>query len=803
MTEEKILLTVGGLLHDIGKVIHRQGDGRAHSISGYDYLKNDVGIKDGPVLEQVKYHHGSALKDAPVSPDSFAYITYIADNIASAADRRKGEREDRGFEKTLPLEPVFNILNKNNKRMYYHPGMLDGSINYPTEEKQEFSTHFYMAVRQHITDNLKGIAEWNDEYINSLLEVLEGNLAFVPSSTAKDELADISLYDHVKLTAAIGTCIYDYLNEQQVTDYKTVLFKNAEEFYKEKAFLLFSMDISGIQSFIYTIHSKGALKMLRAKSFYLEIMMEHIMDELLSRLELSRANLIYSGGGHCYMLLPNTKAAKDIIKKFEAELNQWFLDNFDISLYIAAGYAECSAKSLKNEPEGSYEEIFRNAGNMISAKKSARYSCEQIIKLNRTIPQDNTRECRVCKKTAKLNDRGECEMCSSISGLSVNILSPDYKFFAISNVKRNGALSLPFGKYMTSETESSLRKLMRDEEKEFVRAYSKNEMFTGKHIATRLWIGNYSTGETFEELAKASGRTVSDKQDSSKEEKIGIERIGILRADVDNLGQAIVSGFKGRDNSGRYSTLTRTATLSRQLSMFFKYYINDILGRPVYNLDGVKRNGGRKAVIIYSGGDDLFIAGAWNDVVELAVDIKDAFEKYTEGTLTISAGIGVYRHDYPISVSAYEVAELEDDSKHLPQKNALTFLPDGETHKEEESNYKINDAAYHWDEFVNEVIGEKYKTISSFLMSSKERGKNFLYNLLDLVRHQDEKINLARYIYLLARMEPEREAREDEKASYREFSKKMYEWIKDEKACRHLKTAINLYAYMTREEEDK
>lgn len=43
------------------------------------------------------------------------------------------------------------------------------------------------------------------------------------------------------------------------------------------------MDISGIQNFIYSIGDKGALKGLRARSFYLEIMMEHIIDELLEK----------------------------------------------------------------------------------------------------------------------------------------------------------------------------------------------------------------------------------------------------------------------------------------------------------------------------------------------------------------------------------------------------------------------------------------------------------------------------------------------------------------------------------------
>lgn len=95
-------------------------------------------------------------------------------------------------------------------------------------------------------------------------------------------------------------------------NYKQSLFINAEKSYDEEMFLLYSMDISGIQSFIYTIGEKGALKGLRARSFYLEIMMEHIVDELLEKLSLSRANLIYTGGGHCYLLLANTDDTRDI-----------------------------------------------------------------------------------------------------------------------------------------------------------------------------------------------------------------------------------------------------------------------------------------------------------------------------------------------------------------------------------------------------------------------------------------------------------------------------------------------------------
>ena len=102
----------------------------------------------------------------------------------------------------------------------------------------------------------------------------------------------------MKITAAVASCIEQYLKEQGETDYRETLFHNTQESYDREMFLLYSMDISGIQNFIYSISDKGALKGLRARSFYLEIMMEHVIDELLEKLSLSRANLIYTGGGN-------------------------------------------------------------------------------------------------------------------------------------------------------------------------------------------------------------------------------------------------------------------------------------------------------------------------------------------------------------------------------------------------------------------------------------------------------------------------------------------------------------------------
>lgn len=112
-------------------------------------------------------------------------------------------------------------------------------------------------------------------------------------------------------------------------------------------------------------------------------------------------------------------------------------------------------------------------------------------------------------------------------------------------------------------------------------------------------------------------------------------------------------------------------------------------------------------------------------------------------------------------------------------------------------NLKYADGTYRWEELYKSVLGEKYDVIQDFLGESDERGMSFLYRMLELIRNQKEKINFARFVYLLSRLEPDKEGEKKEK--YRKFSRKMYQWVQSEKDCRELKTAINLYAYMHRE----
>lgn len=786
MDDIELKLISGSLLHDIGKVVYREkGDKRTHSQNGYDYLKEEVKLTDEDILNCVRYHHVDALKEASIETGSPAYIVYMADQIASSVDQKENQVSEQGVQIHTPLKPVFNILNGNQQELYYHPGRLEaeGNINYPEAVKTPFDEKEYRKIVQNISENLKK-TQWNKDCINSVMEVLEENLSYVPSVISQNEVSDISLYDHVKMTAAAASCIREYLKQNKIQNYKEELFLHEKEFYLKNVFLLASMDISGIQKFIYTITTKNALRTLRARSFYLEIMLEHIIDLLLERVNLTRANLIYSGGGHCYLLLPDTKECKENFDDFMHEINQWFLEKFQISLYIAGAVTECCSNTLRNIPEGSYADMFKKLSVALSEKKSRRYSAKEIWKLNNSEVADYRRECSVCKKIGSVDENGVCPMCRAIEKLSQKVLYSE--FFSVIKGEKKEELPLPGGYCLVADDKMSLEQKL-ETDKTFVRTYSKNKMYSGKHISTKLWVGNYTNGNAFETFAK---------------EAKGIDRIGVLRADVDNLGHAFVAGFDNPKNQNKYVTLSRTATLSRQLSLFFKLHINRILAEPKFTLDGKKKDK-RNATIVYSGGDDLFIVGAWNEVIELAIDIRRTFEKYTEGTLSISAGIGIYHDSYPISVIAEEVEKQEEKSKNYRGKNAVTLMEDGRSHtvNVDGQTMKVSDGTYSWTEFEEEVIGKKYKAISEFFNESEDRGKVFLYNLLELIRNQRDRINFARYVYFLSRMEPESSEPKEKQEAYQKFSRKMYEWIQSEKDCRQLKTAMNLYVYLMRETE--
>ena len=771
-------VTFGCLLHDIGKPIYRAGqEVGTHSQAGYSWLKKTETYQDQTgILDCVRWHHAHEIRDASPNEDNICYIAYIADNIASAADRRK--TGEAGFQRTLPLQPVFLHMNGEHPGYTLPFGPVDGVLRLPIKgEQQEVTGSDYCTPVEGLRKELNALPP-EDAWLNSLLAVLETWTSTMPASTNTGESPDISLFDHLKVTAAAGACICEYLLAGNRTNFKEELFDKEKSFRSEKAFRLYSADLSGIQNFLYTVSTTNALRSLRSRSFFMELIMEHYIDELLTACGLSRANLLYSGGGHCYILLPNTKQAMEAAEGWNRKFNHWLADTFGISLYLADGSTACSADDLTNEPKefSPYRGMFRRVSAEIAEKKNHRYTADEIRGLNESAAAAEGRECRVCGRSdslQKADDGSElCPWCALFESLSGNIQKKNIVLVTKESLPGcSFALPSQEGQAFYSFTDVDTARTFMREDDGIIRVYSKNRFYAGLDYSTVLYVGDYASSNNLEDLADASD---------------GVPRLGICRMDVDDLGQAFVSGFESKDadpeEHGKYVTLSRTAAFSRQMSLFFKGYINSVLSGEFGHKQPLNVS------IVYSGGDDVFLLGAWDDTVAAAVRIRDAFRHYSCHSLSISAGLAVTDHNYPVRLSAGLAAELEDEAKARPGKNSLALFESGGLH------------CFDWVEFSEDVLGTKKRALEEFFgIKGNERGMAFLYRLMELLRdtqlNPERKLNLARYAYLLARLEPKGK---DAAAAYRKFADRMYEWSLDAENRRRLITAIYLWVYENR-----
>ena len=772
MNEASVRVCFGCLMHDIGKpVLRAGGQSGDHSSLGYAYLKK-LWPQDQDILDCVRLHHAAALRTAPPAEDSLAWIACIADNISAAADRRSIDTEETGFRRHLPLAPVFSHMNGEHPGKAVSPALQTGALHLPLENLDALTASQYQAAVDALAPRLAELPR-TEQWLNSLLCLLESCLSAFPSSTNTAESPDISLFDHLKTTAAIGVCISEYLAVQNETQLKTRLFDNEKTFMDEQAFLLYSADFSGIQKFIYTVASDKALRSLRSRSFFLELAMEHYADELLSLCGVGRTNLLYTGGGHCYLLLPNTAEVRAAIERWNRRFNDWLSEQFGISLFLAHGYTACSGNELIDFPaeQSPYKKMFRRVSSALAGHKLHRYDAQAILKLNST-HADGGRECKICGCTDHLQD-GRCGWCRLFVSLSEKIQRCDIYFVSPRTADdADFLLPSPDGAVnVTFMDEKTARSRLNGGEA-VTRIYSKNKAYTGLQYSTRIYVGDYAFSNSIEALAR---------------EASGVKRIGVCRMDVDNLGQAFVAGFERPEKATaqereHFVTISRTAAFSRQMSLFFKCYINDILSGRFENKPALC------VTVVYSGGDDVFLLGAWNDVLEAALRIRQAFTAFSCGALTISAGLALVDDHYPVRLSAAASGNLEDLAKQAPSKDAVCLFEGAH--------------CYRWNTFTGRVLGEKKAALDAFFgIREQERGTAFLYRTLDLLRAaqdpKDDKLQLARYAYLLARLEPPRTS--PAFGAYRTFADKMYRWALNETDRAELITAIYLHVYENRE----
>lgn len=542
---------------------------------------------------------------------------------------------------------IFNNIKlndlENGEVSYFPPRKIGSDIPYPGCQDDSVDCDLKLLWRE-FEQELSLIK--NNLTVNALLMLTEKYFSFVPCANFSGAISDVSVYQQAKMTAAIATNIVNSLSERKFQE------ENAITSQEINRHLLVGGDISGVQDFIYTISSTGALKSLRGRSFYLEMLTEKVVVDLLTALGISSANLIYSGGGGFFMLAHNTQESRKDIQKIRTAVNKWLFQEFEGKLYFNIEFVEFCGSDLTevagNGKEYPFASIWRQLSWKIEGSKNKKHHELLDTIFIPAMPQNRHESCPVCHTDEKVLQTGfkhlkTCRMCSDFSKISQYLIQNDkYRFLCEADNPGSADFYIQDTFYRFNEKQTAGKHHF------IINSWDIEDWKNGN--GTQLLIANHFSGsEELEDLSEKSA---------------GRHLIGALRMDVDNLGSIFIHGLQ-------IKSITRMAELSRRFTLFFKYYLNFICNGMIKKADRHQISSNSSAIrpvdIIYAGGDDLFILGAWNQTAEIAFDIRKVFKRYTGSNpcVTLSAGVTLHRHNYPV----YQIAKLSEKAENEAKNN--------------------------------------------------------------------------------------------------------------------------------------
>ncbi|MDQ3846612.1 MAG: hypothetical protein M3342_21760, partial [Bacteroidota bacterium] len=322
MNEMREQIYLAGLLHDIGKFYQRADENGAAKSTILSSTTKELDRTLCPVyngnyshkhvlwtaqfFEDFEQHLKLYLSFTPEftygdllnlsaahhSPSTFLQkLIQKADHYSSGADRSEDgslawkdaeEEDDRNWDafKRIQMRSVFEAVRLDENRATEHTAKLP--ISEIKLDKSFFTNEpnasgGYQSLWEAFATEMKFIQSRNFRtFSESLLFLLEKYTSRVPAST--QHLPDVSLYDHLKTTAAFALALYDYTADTPHLQNETL--PGAEE----KPFALIGGDLSGIQQFIYSIIARGAARNLKGRSFYLQLLVDNIVQLILDTL---------------------------------------------------------------------------------------------------------------------------------------------------------------------------------------------------------------------------------------------------------------------------------------------------------------------------------------------------------------------------------------------------------------------------------------------------------------------------------------------------------------------------------------
>ncbi len=479
------------------------------------------------------------------------------------------------------------------------------------------------------------------------------------------EEPDVSLYDFLRTTAAIAACIArEKLSEGDIDAH--LRDKNPQR----ELCLLLKGDISGIQSFLYQILSDGAARQLRGRSFYLQLLTEAIAHWVLRKLELPIANLLLATGGHFYLLAPYTEA-NEALEDWRREISEklWTLHQGDLSFLLAG--TPITVGDFKPEKFSDKWDDVSKKVNRGKDKKWAELGDTMFSQLFEPFTQRYepvSADADEAEKDpwefrelgGKLRDATYLIVSETEEGTN----DDEHNNWETSMKAFGWKIHFPDSKEDPPDVSEADRAIVyRIGDTDFLENIP---TFTCENTPVsydfRLFPQVIAYRHDKKAEAVADYNYLADASD-------GVHWLGALRMDVDDLGTI----FKG--SLGNNATISRMATLSESLRLFFEGYV------PALCQDYNGKRSREILELIYAGGDDLFLVGGWSALPEIAQKIRDEFRGFvTADHVTLSGGIFIEHQKFPLHQFADRSGDAESAAKNLQredsskEKDAISFL---------------------------------------------------------------------------------------------------------------------------------
>ena len=669
MPDPRELVYLAGLLHDIGKFnpatfsdyASPTADNDIRHVQGtYDFFRQ-------PLVKEAFKKAGFTLASEVGNPSAKDTLEHLAARhhqpqsdlqaLVQLADWwSSGMNRDQYYQSVdqaqlkkpefAPLQSVFEQLTvvqqssaglvriTNSTQEYGYPIAplsIEGSI-FPQPLDQlngsALNQHWQQFL-QNLTQVTKDLDSANSNrttraaFSETLTFLLRKYTNCLPAGINLSDLVGVSLYDHLRSCAAIAQCLYDYREENpeafsrdEVNGYQRLTVSE-----KHYPLILFCGDISGIQKYIYNIHSSRAAKSMKGRSFYLQLLVESLLQRIIDDCKVTYGHVVYASGGKFYMLLPNLPRVLTALKKIEQGAERAILDEHHGELYVCMDYVPFTYQFAEKESSIRYERednkpytvgnLWGLLSNKTALKKQQKFRSLLVDDFDSFFtPQGVGGVEGVCAVTGVPFDKK--------SGSNGN--EPEYTnrenigrtegtdVFVLKEVKQQVDLgtTLKNADYFFTYREHERTKSLSERSLE---RYTPLKLGTAHHLfnsrkmgynyadfrkiahqqVTRVRrinkIDEFSLVTNLEGSGAAYGFTfyggnlqALNEHDQQKtfEELAGTEessyaKLGILRMDVDGLGKIFQEGIsEQRRNFAIY------ATLSNQLDLFFSGYLNTI-----------------------------------------------------------------------------------------------------------------------------------------------------------------------------------------------------------------------------------